>query len=188
MFTVLVLTITATSALAQDSTDTVAEEAIYVAPLDSIRNYHPISDVLTTGGQVGYDQVPLLRDAGFQTVINLATASEEYNAMEGFHVSSSGLTYVQIPVVWGEPTLDDVEQFFNVMEANQGRKVYVHCVANMRGSAFSYLYRVLVDGVDETEARRDLNAVWDPAESSETWQKLIDDALASPRFAEKSNR
>ena len=167
-------------ALAQESTT--AAEAIDVAPLDSIRNYHPISDVLTTGGQVGYDQVPLLKEDGFQTVINLATANEEVNALEGFHVTSNGMTYVQIPVPWGAPSLDDVDLFFKVMQANEGRKVFVHCVANMRGSAFSYLYRVLVEGVEQEEAKRDLHAVWDPAQNSETWQKLIDDAMASPRF------
>jgi len=172
------------SALAQESTSGDAR-VTDVAPLDSIRNYHHISADLMTGGQVGYDQVPLLKSEGIQTVINLATASEEYNAMEGFHVTSAGMTYVQIPVVWSEPSLDDLDQFFEVMKANDGRKLFVHCIANMRASAFIYLYRVLVDGVDESDALEDLHAVWNPVEY-EQWQQLIDDALASPRFLEKN--
>ena len=156
-------------------------DAIEVTPLDSIRNWMPISESLFTGGQIANDQVSLLAEKGIQTVINLATARQELNGEEGFHVASAGMTYINIPVQWQNPTLDDVDQFFRVMKANEGRTVFVHCVANYRGSAFTFLYRVLVEGVPEEEARRDMNAVWDPAES-EAWNELINTALKSPRF------
>jgi len=156
-------------------------EAIEAAPLDSIRNWMPISDVLFTGGQVANEQVPLLAEKGVQTVINLATARQEVNGQEGFHVASAGMTYVNIPVSWQNPTLDDIDQFFRVMKANEDRTVYVHCVANYRGSVFTFLYRVLVEGVPEEEARQDLESIWNPAES-DAWTELINKALKSPRF------
>jgi len=177
-FLILLMSLFALPALAQDEP---MSDSLYVAPLDSIRNWLPISDVLFTGGQVGNDQVPLLAEKGVQTVINLATPRQEVNGQEGFHVASSGMTYINIPVEWQEPTLDDVDQFFRVMNANEGRTVYVHCVANYRGAVFTYLYRVLAQGVPEEEAREDLLKVWDPAES-ETWHALIQDALSNPRF------
>lgn len=163
---------------AQDSTP---ESLVEVASLDSIRNWVPISEHLFTGGQVANEQVPLLADLGVQTVINLATPRQEVNGQEGFHVASSGMTYVNIPVVWQEPTLEDVDQFFRVMKANEGRTVYVHCVANFRGSAFTFLYRVLVEGIPEDEARKDMEAIWDPVDYP-AWDALINQALTRPRF------
>lgn len=142
----------------------------------------PISDMLYTGGQIANEQAPLLAERGIQTVINLATPRLDLNGQEGFHIASAGMTYVNIPVEWQHPTLDDIDQFFRVMKANEGRSVFVHCVANFRGSAFTFLYRVLVEGVSEEEARRDMESVWDPADVSEIWDELIKTALSSPRF------
>jgi protein tyrosine phosphatase (PTP) superfamily phosphohydrolase (DUF442 family) len=155
-----------------------AQDAPSVLPLDSVRNFQTVSERLASSGQIGYDQIPLIRDAGYEVVINLAIADEERNGREGFLVAESGLTYVHIPVVWTEPTERDVQLFFDVMKANEGRKVYVHCFANMRASAFVYLYRTLVEGVPEPEARATMNEVWDPAEQ-QPWSDLIERVMES---------
>lgn len=146
-------------------------------PLESIRNYTHVSEQLASAGQIGYEQIPLLADEGYEVVVNLAIADEERNGREGFLVAESGLTYVHIPVDWQRPTLADVEMFFDVMQANEGRKVFVHCFANMRASAFVYMYRTLVRGVSEEEARGVMSQVWDPAEL-EQWGDLIERAKA----------
>ena len=56
----------------------------------------------------------------------------------------------------------------------------MHCFANMRASAFTYLYRTLVEGVDADEAREDMLAVWDPGldERWGQWDRLIRNAEA----------
>lgn len=149
-----------------------------VAPLEDIRNYTWVSDRLASAGQIGYDQIPLLKEEGYEVVINLAVADRERNGDEGFLVAESGLTYIHIPVDWEEPKLSDVELFYDVMQANEGRKVFVHCFANMRASAFVYLYRTLVEGVPEEEARAVMARVWDPAEV-QAWADLIRRAQAA---------
>jgi hypothetical protein len=40
--------------------------------------------------------------------------------------------------------------------------VHVHCIANARVSAFFYRYRHDVLGMDETQARAEMEAVWRP--------------------------
>jgi len=144
------------------------------APLESVRNFQVVDDRLASSGQIAYDQVPEIRERGYEVVINLAVADEERNALEGYHVAREGLSYVHIPVDWEEPQTGDVRMFFDVMEANKDRKVYVHCFANMRASAFVYLYRTLVEGVAEQEARATMNAVWDPADQPQ-WEALIEE-------------
>ena len=146
-------------------------------PLESIRNFQIVDERLASAGQIAYDQIPLLRVEGYEVVVNLAVAHEERNGREGFLVAREGLTYVQIPVDWDEPRLEDVGMFLDVMRANRERKVFVHCFANMRASAFVYLYRTLVEGVPEAEARRTMEAVWDPSEQP-AWARLIEEARA----------
>ncbi len=149
-------------------------------PLETVRNFQRISDELSSAGQIGYAQISLLEEEGYQVVVNLAVADEERNGREGFLVAEAGLTYVHIPVDWEAPSLEDLDLFFDVMEANEGRKVFVHCFANMRASAFVYLYRTLVQGVAEEEARATMNEVWDPQEL-EQWAELIRRAQESQR-------
>lgn len=148
------------------------------APLEDIRNYTWVSDELASAGQIGYDQIPLLADAGYDVVVNLAIADEERNGREGFLVTQEGLTYIHIPVDWQSPSMEHVEQFFDVMQANEGRKVFVHCFANMRATAFVYLYRTLVLGESDADALATMNEVWDPNEVAQ-WKDLIERAQAA---------
>jgi protein tyrosine phosphatase (PTP) superfamily phosphohydrolase (DUF442 family) len=142
-------------------------------PLETVRNFQVVDERIASSGQIAYDQVPLIRERGYDVVVNLAVADEERNGQEGFHVTREGLTYVHIPVDWAAPTHDDVRMFFDVMEANRDRQIFVHCFANMRASAFVYLYRTLVERVPEDEARATMAAVWDPADEPQ-WARLIE--------------
>lgn len=146
-------------------------------PLETIRNFQVVSDQLASAGQIGYDQIPLIREEGYEVVINLAIADEERNGREGFLVAQEGLTYIHIPVEWNQPRLSDLEMFFDVMQANDDRKVFVHCFANMRASAFVYLYRTLVEGDAEAAALATMHEVWDPGELQQ-WADLIERAKA----------
>ncbi len=143
--------------------------------LEDVRAYLKISEDLSTSGQVEYKHIESIKKAGFDMVINLAPADKVRNAMEGFLVTEQGMTYVQIPVSWENPALRDLDLFFDLMEANKDRKVYVHCFANMRVSVFVYLYRTLQLGVSEEEARMDRAKIWDPSTEAQ-WEKFIEQA------------
>ena len=143
--------------------------------LKDIRAYLRISDRLSTSGQIQYEQIKEVRAAGFDVVVNLAPANKERNALEGFLATEAGMTYIQIPVSWKEPSLRDLSLFFDFMDANADRKVYVHCFANMRASVFVYLYRTLRLGDAEELARQDLVAIWDPV-TQEQWVQFIEEA------------
>ncbi len=152
-----------------------AQDADLERRLEAIRAYTRISDDLASAGQIAYDQIPLLADAGFDVVINLAPADPERNAEEGFRVVEQGLSYIHIPVSWEAPSQRDLQLFFDVMAANADRKVFVHCFANMRASAFVYLYRTLIEGTGDAGARADMARVWDPADR-EQWGAFVEEA------------
>ena len=146
--------------------------------VEDIRAYLEISDRLSTGGQVTYEQIPALADAGVEVVVNLAIADDDRNGREGFLVVEQGMTYIHIPVDFGAPSQEHLQQFFEVMDANRERKVFVHCFANMRVSAFTYLYRTLQLSESDAAARADMVKIWDPFtnERFPQWRTFIEAA------------
>ncbi|HCQ00242.1 MAG TPA: phosphatase [Candidatus Latescibacteria bacterium] len=142
--------------------------------LESVRAFVQISERVGTSGQIGTRHVKTMKESGYELVINLAPARERMNKEESFAVVSAGIAYVQIPVDFQNPALRDLEFFFQVMNANKDRKVYVHCFANMRVSSFIYLYRVIHEGVAPEEADKALKQVWEP---NEDWTRFIEKVM-----------
>jgi protein tyrosine phosphatase (PTP) superfamily phosphohydrolase (DUF442 family) len=144
--------------------------------IEDIYNFLQLSDRIATAGQPTIDQYPTIATAGYQVVINLAL-KESANALENEDAIATnlGLEYIHIPVIWDKPTNDNFEEFMTAMAAHSERKIFVHCAANMRVSAFMYLYRQIHDGTDEVTVRQDLVKIWTP---NDVWQTFIDRILA----------
>ena len=130
-----------------------------------------VFDWLWTSGQLSEQDVLGLPELGIQVVINLALPSSP-NALAGEAelVTGLGLAYVQIPVVWEQPEVEQYFQFAGVLRAFSGRRVWVHCAMNMRVSAFIHLYRRLELGESEDEASFPMREIWEP---DETWQRFL---------------
>ncbi|HEX2623265.1 MAG TPA: protein tyrosine phosphatase family protein [Phototrophicaceae bacterium] len=149
-----------------------------MSDLDAIYNFCKVSDTLGTSGQPEAEQFPAIKAAGYEMVINLATGKGAKDVVEEPEiVAGLGLKYHNIPVEWGNPTLDDLEQFFTVMDANKDKKLYVHCIANYRVSAFTMLYRVIKLGVPLAEAKALKDSVWHPDDAVPVWDAFIEQAL-----------
>lgn len=144
--------------------------------LKAIQSFREIDPALATAGQPTPEQIRAVRAGGYQTVINLLP-SDNKKALpnERELVEAEGLRYHHLPVVWEAPTAQDFEQFCALMQAEKGRRVFVHCALNMRVSAFVFLHRVLRLGVPRETAERDLLAVWQP---DAVWSRFIEERLA----------
>ncbi len=143
--------------------------------LENIYNFLKLSDSIATSGQPTEEQFSAIKDAGYQVVLNLALP-ESPNALpdEKKVVEAQAMQYIHIPVVWENPTLENVTHFFSVMEANADKNIFVHCAANMRVSAFMYLYRRLHEGMSDEEAKKDLHQIWVP---NQVWQNFIEQVI-----------
>jgi protein tyrosine phosphatase (PTP) superfamily phosphohydrolase (DUF442 family) len=140
--------------------------------MNNIKNYIKVSDEIATSGQPGRGDFPGIADAGYSAVVNLALGtSPDAIPDEGEAAAAEGMAYYHIPVVWTAPEISDLDRFFSVMDSLRGGKVWVHCVLNMRASAFVYLYRLINLGVPEDEARAPMDEVWEP---DEIWRGFID--------------
>ena len=140
--------------------------------IESITDYYQISDRIATSGQPTIQQFELIKEAGYQVIINLAmSCSTNAIANEGAIVTDLGLVYVQIPVVWENPTIEDVKLFFSTMQAFIDRRVWVHCAKNMRVSCFIYFWQKYSLKLPEDRARQPMYKIWQP---TGVWQELMD--------------
>lgn len=129
-----------------------------------IYNFLQIDNLFATSGQPSEAQFQLIKDAGFDTVINLAPTSVLENSVinEAEVLSQLNMRYVHIPVDFKNPTEEDFRAFIEALSGCVPQKLWVHCAANMRVSAFTYRYRRDVLAENEIRARADLHKIWEP--------------------------
>jgi protein tyrosine phosphatase (PTP) superfamily phosphohydrolase (DUF442 family) len=145
--------------------------------IEDILNYRYISNKLATSGQPTAAELKLISQAGYKTILNLAPPNASNALPEEQAIATSlGMNYINIPVVWDNPTMADFNQFCDVMDNHKDKPIFVHCAMNMRVSAFMYLYRYLKLGVPVSEAYSAMKTIWEP---NATWQQFIETAIAS---------
>ena len=136
-----------------------------------VMNYHRIDGRLVTGGHfIDDDGMAVLKAEGVTVVIDLR---DKPPPDEQQKLAQLGIEWINVPIEWDNPETADFERFSEVMQAHQGDHVLVQCAANYRASAMTYLYRVVVEQVDENQAQSDLYAVWTPSEENQQWSDYI---------------
>ncbi len=142
--------------------------------IEEIRSFIAVPPTLATGGQPTEQQWWGIADRGFEVVVNLGLVDQDYSlADEAGLVRSLGLEYHHIPVDFEAPTLGDLHRFTEVMDAYRGRRVFVHCAANMRVSCFVSLYAEACLGWSREQAKDLVRQVWEP---NEVWTQFLADA------------
>jgi uncharacterized protein (TIGR01244 family) len=144
--------------------------------IEDIRAFLMLPEKIGTSGMPRAEQFADIARAGFRTVINLALPTSD-NALpnEGELVTRAEMAYVHIPVLFDAPKKSDYEQFERLMNALRPQPVFVHCAANMRVSAFMFLYRVRNGLAARDAAESDLRKIWDP---DGVWREFINSVLA----------
>jgi uncharacterized protein (TIGR01244 family) len=139
-----------------------------------ILNWRRIDARITTSGQPSEAQLAEIQKLGVTTVINLALHTHEKALPdEAASVAALGMKYVHIPVPFDAPRDADFDAFVAAMKESEGQKVHVHCIVNMRVSAFFYRYQRDVLGLPEEQARAAMDTLWRPGG---IWATFIGDA------------
>jgi protein tyrosine phosphatase (PTP) superfamily phosphohydrolase (DUF442 family) len=141
--------------------------------LNTIRSFQLIDSNNASSGYVNDRQFKYLKEYGFTHVISLLPGNQ---SREDSIVTSLGMTFTQIDVNWKEPTIVNVQNYFSDMKKYSGQKVFLHCMANMRASAFMFLYRTTQLKINIAEAKKALYEIWDPKENPK-WDLLIKKSL-----------
>ena len=135
-----------------------------------ILNYKSYTPMFSSAGQPTREQLPLIKEAGYQRVIYIAFSTIGPAIPEEDQlVKELGMDYLHIPVDFNNPTIRDFNAFADAMQREPDTKTLLHCQVNARATAFSFLYRVV------EEAKRDMNTVWQP---NAVWRDFIFAVLA----------
>ena len=150
--------------------------------ITAIHNYRAIDTRLATSGQPDEEQLAAIATEGYEVIINLGLHDDPRYSLEDEPgtVQALGLEYVHIPVRFDAPTTHDLHAFFEAMERHAHRRVWVHCAANMRVTAFVGLFQVLREGDSDEHAFEPMHSVWKP---NATWSAFIASQLAEARDA-----
>jgi len=141
--------------------------------MTGVGNFIKMTDTIGTSGQPTAEQFGEIAKAGYSSVINLAMPdSDNAIANEGTVVTSLGMKYVHIPVPFDAPTKQHLRSFIRVMRAIDGEKVWVHCAANARVSAFMYHYLRIDKGYEDDAAKNQLLRRWEPKMDA-AWKKFL---------------
>jgi len=134
-----------------------------MADPETIYNWRRLDDRITTSGQPTEPQLADIRALGVRHIVNLGLHTHEKALPdEAASVNSLDMTYIHIPVDFQNPTDEDFAKFCAEMARLKEVPVHVHCIANYRVSAFFYRYRRDVLGMDEAQARADMEQIWHP--------------------------
>lgn len=134
---------------------------------------------LTTASQPSAGAIPALRAEGFDHVINLGLSGQPYSLPdEQSLVLSHGMAYTHIPVPFESPEPAHFAAFLEAMDTTAGAKVFLHCAANYRASAFAALYGVRRLGWDRARTENHIAQVWKP---NPVWRAFLDSLYAPAR-------
>lgn len=119
-----------------------------------IRNFLRVNEDFCTGAQPRIEHLSKLKAEGVKSVINLRLPSEHRAAEEEAAAKELGLRYFNIPVAFGDPKDEQVEEFLKITDDKQNRPAFIHCAGAVRVGAFWMIRRVLRDGwsVEKAEA------------------------------------
>lgn len=140
---------------------------------ETVFNYRRIDDRIATSGIFTDQQLSQLPAWGYQSVINLLPDSSDYALLdEGRRVAEMGLDYCAIPVDFENPEEGDYGIFDAAMERFAGKRLWIHCAANYRVSAFFARYAMKNLAWSRVQADAHIAGLWS-LDDYPAWQQFI---------------
>ena len=141
--------------------------------MNELINFYQITSLIGTSGQPTVEQFKMIAESGYTIVINLSMHDSD-NALidEGNIVASFNMNYVHIPVPFESPLPSHLKDFFSVLDAFEGQKIFVHCALNARVSVFMHQYLTLKKEVNADDAQTPLLKKWLP-KMDEKWKSIL---------------
>lgn len=141
----------------------------------SILKYKLLPEQIATSGQPTEDELIYISNAGYSVVLNLGLHNTKYSVKnEKSFFKENTIKYIHIPVIFDEPKQEDLIAFIKALDSNKNEKIFIHCAANKRVSAFIALYRIISLEWEEDKAINELKKVWLP---NKIWQSFIEKQL-----------
>src|SRR5919206_4066378 len=98
--------------------------AVAQEDVTSIRNFLRVNKDFCTGGQPRLEHLEKLKAEGVKAIINLRQPSEHRAAEEEAKAKELGLRYFNIPVAFGDPKDEQVDQFLKITDDPENRPAF----------------------------------------------------------------
>jgi len=152
--------------------------AVELPPFHKVYNHVQVNERISTSGAITAEVIEQMAREGYGTVINLLPDTHQHAlANEAELVHRHALAYHHIPVDFSKPSRASYEAFEQALNGvASDQRVYVHCAANMRVSAYLAIYGRKRMAWSTARATRLIAEVWEP---NEIWRKFIDEQLTT---------
>src|SRR6476620_5122391 len=128
-------------------------------PVPPIRNFIRLNSQYCTGAQPRLEHLEMLKKDGVKAIINLRQPSEHRAGEVEAKAKELGLRYFNIPVVFGEPKDEQVDEFLRITDDVANQPAFIHCAAGIRVGAFWMIRRVLRDGFTVEAAEKEAEQI-----------------------------
>ncbi|MBU1115247.1 MAG: hypothetical protein KKF21_02650 [Bacteroidetes bacterium] len=143
--------------------------------IENILNFKKNDEYLSTSGQPTEVEFNLIANEGFDVVINFRPEEEMLGVFDERRlVENLGLKYFQIPMTFDTLNNQILSKFFEVLEYNNGKKIFVHCHRNIRVSVLIILYRLIILGWEREVALKEFSEF---IEVTPMWEDYIDEHI-----------
>lgn len=149
--------------------------------LDGIFNLIVVDPDTALAGMPSAEQLQAVGNEGYDLVINLAPEDQDGALADEASVARKvGLEYINIAVPWDAPSRDHYDRFAATLDAAKGKRVFIHCMANYRVTAFYAVYGVRKLGWTMPRAQALMDRIWnsrDDYRMDETWSAFVKEAM-----------
>jgi protein tyrosine phosphatase (PTP) superfamily phosphohydrolase (DUF442 family) len=152
--------------------------AIELPPFHKVYNHVQVDERISTSGVITSETVEQIAREGYSALINLLPAAHQHAlASEAELAHQHALAYHHIPVDFAAPTSTSYDAFERALDGiAPTQRVFVHCAANMRVSAFLAIYGTRRFGWSRERAARLIAEVWEP---NEVWRSFLEQQLTA---------
>jgi uncharacterized protein (TIGR01244 family) len=129
--------------------------------MPGVSNFSRVDATIGCGGATQPAAMAGLKKAGFNSVINLRTATEKGADIDAGRTAaeSAGLKYIHLPFDTADPDPTLVQNFLAAVSDTANQPVYIHCGSANRVAAVWMIKRVLRDGWSMGRALEEAEAI-----------------------------
>ncbi len=126
---------------------------------EGVRNYTRVDATVACAGATPPEAMAVLRERGFNAVINFRTAGENGATVDAGReaAEAAGLKYIHIP--FRQPSPEVVESFLAAVAEPANQPVFIHCGSANRVGAMWLIKRVQQDGYSVDDAVAEAEAI-----------------------------
>ena len=132
-----------------------------------------VDDEVVLAGQPQPEEMRVLREQGFRSVLNIRTDPER-GAEEGRNAEAAGLAYAFLPLPAYELRPEHVRAFGETLQ-RLPKPIFFHCRSASRTGLLWMLHRLLNEGWSREAAEAELRAVGYDDDALEVFEFCVDD-------------